>query len=433
MGVGPVQHLGQPVEFGAEKENRPKPDGNAFEHTTLVNFRPAGAAGLPAGSLKPAAAQKAVQDLTWADLTDAGKSAYYMAEDKAKRKPILRALPNPDYADVSVEPDGWVEVISPKFDSVAAAEVFLSKWGWGHVHTSFVRGAPPEVQKQQVAWMNNACLYMMLSALERAGTDVMNKPGRLEAGDNRWYFAIKGLSIPTEDQLAHASNIIGGLNAKATPFSKHMMVNARAGKYGHKDRIGFETRGGQKEEKKRVLDSLLNGLVNGKWGSAVQRWGEGEFRMPRVNLGSTGNQVKSLPAEFKDFAAASLAEHPVPGLQPADAERLFRFVDGAQFFSAGARYEARLNKFDQRGCLPVLGFEKLPFLSEDEKARVIAARSTFLSRLSELEKSAAGKLPPERAAAEVASLIARWAHEVKLADVFGRWLDGGERSHFFTA
>ena len=81
--------------------------------------------------------------------------------------------------------------------------------------------------------------------------------------------------------------------------------------------------------------------------------------------------------------------------------------------------EARIGRFDQRGCVPLLNFEALPWLSDEDRDRVGAARSKFLLGLSKLQKAGGGD-----SGTAIAKLIANWAQEAKLAESLGRWLDG---------
>jgi hypothetical protein len=247
--VGAITHRGSPIQFGGEKEfNLEGLSGNKLEHTEPE-------------ALKPELLAQIAGDKQWAQLTDAEKARYSLEHKKLTGEfPVLRVKPNNDYVATDFEPNGWVEVISKRFDSPAEIRTFLDKFGWGHIHTSFMRGAPPEEQAQQVAWTCNANLYMFLSSLERRG------------GTDLWPFAIKGLSVPTEDHLEYFARILRGEELRTTAFSKHLMLNIRSGtKYGERNRIGGETRGGVQNEKERVLDSLLTGLTDGAWGRSPQK------------------------------------------------------------------------------------------------------------------------------------------------------------------
>src|SRR5262249_13783679 len=155
---------------------------------------------------------------------------------------------------------------------------------------SFMRGDPPEAQRAQVAWMRNANLFMWLDALERRGGGGNDGPC--------WRFAIKGLSIPTEEHLKLALEMIEGRTFTATPFSKHLHIGLRAsGMYGDLNRIGFEARGGMDDEKKRVIDSLLVGLVHGRWGLGDDRFGEGDFRLISEETNER-SQHQTVPQQF---------------------------------------------------------------------------------------------------------------------------------------
>jgi hypothetical protein len=390
--VGAITHRGSPIQFGGEKEfNLEGLSGNKLEHTEPE-------------ALKPELLAQIAGDKQWAQLTDAEKARYSLEHKKLTGEfPVLRVKPNNDYVATDFEPNGWVEVISKRFDSPAEIRTFLDKFGWGHIHTSFMRGAPPEEQAQQVAWTCNANLYMFLSSLERRG------------GTDLWPFAIKGLSVPTEDHLEYFARILRGEELRTTAFSKHLMLNIRSGtKYGERNRIGGETRGGVQNEKERVLDSLLTGLTDGAWGRSPQKWGEGNFKL--VKVGSDASQVASLPRDFQTLLGA----HP-------DAAKLYTFVAQAQLLPNPQ--PARMQKFDQRACMPLLRYEELPWLSDAAKQRVVAARDRFIAGLAEAsQKQYAG---PTDSAQAIAGLIYRWAADARLAEELGGWLDGEKRQFHF--
>jgi hypothetical protein len=422
---GPLKHLGQPVEFGAEKESNMKSidAGDKLQYTSAPNYRP-GLMQYTPEMLNEASRGKAADKIGWADLNDKGKSAYVLKFHAQTGKwPKLAVLPNSEYSKLSIEPNGWIEVISSKFDTIRDARGFLDKFGWGHIHTSWMRGAPPDVQKQQVAWMRNANLYMFLSALEGRGAS--------GNGETFWRFAIKGLSIPTQDHLDLAAKMIGGLNMTATAFSKHLHMGMRAsGKYGSPQRIAFEARGGNADEKKRVVDSLLNGLTQDRWGSAVDRHGEDDFELTHVG-GNIEYQVKALPDDFRKLIAEHLSALPVNGLTAADASRLHNMVASATFY-ADKIPAARLNAFDQRACVPLLNYEAINWLSDGDRKRAIEARGWFIGALDELDKNR-GNLAPHQLGQKVADLIEQWSKKAQLGEVFGKWLDGGERQKFISA
>lgn len=422
---GPLTHQGRPIQFGAEKETNMKSVGATtnFDHTATQNFLVSVIGEITPDLLHADAVQKPKEELDWTDLNDKGKSRYTL-NFKATygRWPIIKVTPNKDYSDLSIEPNGWMEVISSKFESIKDAKVFLQKFGWGHVHTSFMRGATPEVQRAQTAWMRNANLYMFLNALESRGAG--------NGTEDFWRFAIKGLSIPTEENLQLALEMFQNKTMRATPFSKHLHIGLRAsGMYGEPNRIGFEARGGIQDEKERVLDSLLSGLVYGRWGAAPDRWGEDAFKLisEPTNFNAQG---KTVPGQFSTLIEKHLAEHPIADLTPADAARLTRLVSSTQFYE-GEAPAARLKAFDHRIATPLLELEKLSWLTDDERARVISARGGFIEGLARLDAQK-GDRTPQQLAVDVSNLAAEWARSARLAGPFGRWLDGGERQHFFS-
>ncbi len=408
MAVGPLKHLGKPIELGAEKEYKLEAlsYGNKLEHTRPVVFEPKYATG----------------SKTWEELDDRGKAAYILAYKKATGShPVLQVKPNSDYAAADFEPNDWVEIISKKFDSVAQAKVFLDKYGWGHLHTSFMRGAGGKEQRLQISWARNANLFLFLASLER----------RSGGQADIWPFAIKGLSVPTEDHLAYYARILAGENLKTTAFSKHTMINLRGGqKYGETGRIGFEARGGSAEEKERVVDSLLVGLTTERWGRVPELWGATEFKL--VTVGNDTRQVASLPAEFETRLRQELALYGAgkKGPKPSDAGRLAALVRGARFFDSPM--PARLNGFDQRACVPLLNFELLPWVGKGEKGRIMSARREFMAGLAELDdRLKKNPLPPKAVGEAIAGLILRWAKQAQLAEPFGAWLDGDKRVRHF--
>ena len=92
-----------------------------------------------------------------------------------------------------------------------------------------------------------------------------------------------------------------------------------------------------------------------------------------------------------------------------------------------------MNEFDQRGVTPLLNFEKLGWLSEPAKARLVEARFNFIKGLAakEQELTARGARPSEAAQA-VSGLISTCAKEACLGEEFGTWLDGPERQSFLS-
>src|SRR5262249_54251996 len=152
------------------------------------------------------------------------------------------------------------------------------------------------------------------------------------------------------------------------PFSKHLHVVFRAsGSYGNRNRIAVETRGGVDGEKKLVLGSLLRGLVEGRWGAGGYRYGDGEFRLlSRPRLGA----AQYTTAPIASLVRAHLEAHPSRNVAPEDAERLEKLVASATFYE-GDPPPARLRTFDQRVASPLLNYEALPFLTSDDRQRVI--------------------------------------------------------------
>ncbi|CAN0564700.1 unnamed protein product, partial [Laminaria digitata] len=52
--------------------------------------------------------------------------------------PVIRTTPNPDYSKIAWEKNGWIEVVSEPFN-LDGIQNFLNEYGWGHIHTSFMR------------------------------------------------------------------------------------------------------------------------------------------------------------------------------------------------------------------------------------------------------------------------------------------------------
>lgn len=422
---------GSPIQTGAEKEYSPKKlAGQDRLDQTRAQSYDASLLGAEVGAelLKDGVQAKPAAQVRWEDLNDKGKVEWATAYRQRHRKwPKIYAQPGAEYSKISFEPNAWVEVISNAFDDVDDLAKFLNEYGWGHVHTSFMRGGGPEVVKNQVTWMRNANLWCFISSLADRGPS--------GNGEDHWRFSIKGLSIPTEQHLDLASEILDHKTMTATAFSKHLIVNARgSGSYGDRNRVGFETRGGTSKEKKKMLDSLLDGLVNGVWGTPA----EGEDGLKLMNLAPNelrkdrkGRllQVKSVPREFATLISRHLEAHPIEGLDANTGQRLLRFVSDATFYPGGAKKAARLTGFDQRIGIPLLNYEDLPWLSDQEKERAVAARGDFIEKLAALEQQAPD---PVARALQVSQLAADWAKKSGLGPAFGRWIDGQDGRQGFV-
>jgi hypothetical protein len=416
-----IKHLGRPVQFGGEKEFNLKSlkGGNEYlQHTQAPAGWNPGLLGQVTGDMvKPGV--KLDGQIQWADLNDKGKAQYALAfKARNNNFPVIKTTPNPDYSEIAWEKNGWIEVVSKPFD-LEGIQKFLNNYGWGHIHTSFMRGAPKAEQKQMLSWVQNANLYSFLNSLENRSFEVN--------GDAGWRFCIVGLSIPTVQHLERYERIFGGENLQATAFAKHTIINVRGNgkQYGDPNRIGMETRGGSQDEKVRMLNSLLGGLQGNGWGAHPMAPGDSAFRLPDVR--ETGikspkygqYQVKKLPQDFKNLIVEHLRAHPQAGITEADAQRMFDFVNRGQFFPT--EVAARLQSFDQRACVPLLKYEALPWLSDADKARAVEARSWFIGQLNELSKQ---NLNPRDTAIQSAQLMTDWGKHAKLADAFGKWLDG---------
>lgn len=420
-----IKYRGQPVQFGGEKEfnlKSLKGDKGHLEHTQQpVGWQPDLLGQVSADMVKPGVA--AGPNVRWADLNDKGKAQYALAHKARTGKfPVIKTTPNPDYKKIDFEPNGWIEVVSPPFD-IGGIQNFVDNYGWGHIHTSFMRGAPPAEQKQMLNWVANANLYSFLNSLEHRNFSVN--------GDDGWRFTVTGLSIPTEQHMERWGQILAGQNLKANPFGKHTIINVRGNgkQYGHRDRIGTEMRGGSKDEKVRIMNSQLSALSGNGWGAQPAAYDADGFRLasvPETPKGRTAKygykQVKRLPRDFQTLMSDHIRAHPDCGVTEADAQRIFAFVDAARFHQG--KKASRIDRFDQRACTPLLSYEGLPFLSDAERGRAVEARTWFLQQMSELSKQ--GNLSPRDKAIKSAELMTNWAKQAKLADAFGRWLDGPE-------
>lgn len=414
-----IKHQGRPVQFGGEKEfnlKSMKGDGKEYlQHTRQpLNWQPNLLNNVTADMVKPGV--KIGGAVQWADLNDKGKAQYAIAYKAQHNKfPVIKTNPNPDYSKITWEKNGWIEVVSEPFDT-AGIQNFLNDYGWGHVHTSFMRGADAPEQKQMLDWAGNANLYSFLNSLENRNFKVN--------GDEGWRFCIVGLSIPTVQHMQNYASILGGKNEKATAFTKHTILNIRGnGKlYGDRNRIGMEMRGGSKEEKSRILNSQIHGLNGGGWG---ERPGNGDFRLPNVAEASKRGagdyyQVKHLPADFKNLMLEHVNKHGGK-VSAADVNKITNMVAGARFFPG--KTAARLQEFDQRACVPLLAYEALPWLEDADKDRAVAARGSFMEKMSALANQ---NLSPKDAAIKSAQAMTDWSKEAKLGPAFGKWLDGND-------
>lgn len=415
-----ITHQGQPVQFGGEKEFNLKSmggDSSYLQHTRQPDrWQPNLLGNVSADMVKPGV--KVDGPVQWTDLNDKGKAQYAIAYKAQNGKfPVIRTNPNPDYSKIAWEKNGWIEVVSEPFD-LQGIQNFLNDYGWGHVHTSFMRGAQPAEQKQMMTWVGNANMYSFLNALENRNFKVN--------GDEGWRFCIKGLSIPTAEHLGRWSEILAGKNRAATAYSKHTLLNVRGNgkQYGHRDRIGMEMRGGSKDEKRRILNSQLHGLQGNGWGAMPDNGGFSMPSVPPAELTKSRKggfiQVKKLPRQFKALMQAHLRDNPIDGMSAADTDRIFAFVDSARFFDHDK--SARLEQFDHRACVPLLAYEKLPWLDDAAKGRAVKARTWFMQQMNELSKN--NGMSARDKAVKSAQIMTDWAKQAKLADAFGKWIDG---------
>lgn len=413
---------GSPIQTGAEKEYNPQKLGNEdrLDQTRPNNFDARLLGDVRPDLLKDGVQAKPANQVQWDDLNDKGKVEWATAYRQRQGKwPKIYAQPGADYSKIAFEPNGWVEVISNAFDDVDELAKFVDNYGWGHVHTSFMRGGGAEVVQNQVDWMRNANLWCFISSLADRGPS--------GNGEEHWRFSIKGLSIPTEQHLELASEILSHKTMNATAFSKHLIINARgSGSYGDRNRVGFETRGGTSKEKKQILDSLLDGLVNGVWGTPA----EGADGLKLMSLAPNEQktdrkrrllQVDTVPREFATRITQHLEAHPIEGLDANAGQRLHRFVSDATFYAGGAKKAARLSGFDQRVGVPLLNYEDLPWLTDQDKAQAVTARGDFIKKLADLEQQGAD---PVARALQISRLVADWAKQSGLGPAFGRWIDG---------
>ncbi|MCK6552298.1 hypothetical protein L6R52_41090 [Myxococcota bacterium] len=410
----PVQlsHRGHLVQVGAEKELSMKslpPNMDRFDETNPARWEPQLAA-FTADQLDPAARAKKADQLTWQDLNDAGKAAWITAYRKqyGGDPEILVSPAAPDIDRIDWEHTGELEAVSDVFSDVGKLKGFLDKFGWGHITTSFMRGMPKEERNQMLSFTALANLYVFTHGLEERGAD-----SRAEKG---WRFTIKPLAVPTEEHL----KVFDGMfdkNRTATAFSKHNQLSIRAGgKYGDPNRIAFEVRGGDVDEKRRLQNAIFASLNESKWGAQPFEWGSNGFRLVKLGLDVTAadpQQVKSLPRDFEALAAQ------VPGVDAAKAKRIFDLVAGAKFADAPA--PARITQFDQRAAIPFLPWKELPFLDDATKARVVAAQQGLANRLDGLAQQG---LAPRAAAEQISDALAAWAKEARISEALGRWLDG---------
>lgn len=420
-----LEHQGRPIEWGAEKEirfDRFKAGGQWLARTQVDHFDPRVLPGRRAPE--------------WGKLDDAGK-AKYLAALRARNPeadkngdwyalyPRVDVAPGADFERVGFEAGPFLELISPKLSGLGQLGAFTEKYGWGHVHTSFLRGAPPEQQAEMLGWFWVANLYLFLAPLEARGVGTKEDP--------LWRFNLVGLSVPTVEHLSEAQAILGGEDHQATAFNKHLGLAVRGDGvlYGEKDRIGFETRGGVSAEKRRVLESMLHGLVREAWGRkpltvdaqalGLVELGPGVMRYEMNGVQEIW-QPERVPPDVSRLLQVNLQE---AGLDPNAAPGLFTMLDEA---TLPKKIGSQLGHFDQRVAVPLLHFELLPGLSKVRRAEITHARAEFLEDLMALAKAHPS---PRRAGPLIATLIERWAKGVSLAETLGEWLDApGRRKPF---
>lgn len=408
-----ITHRGHPVQVGAEKELSMKSlpaNLDRFDETKPTQWEPSLVPRFSADQLDPTARAKRTEELTWQDLNDAGKAAWIVAyrQRYGGDPEILVNAGQPEYDRIDWEHTGELEVVSDVFNDVQPLRNFLEKFGWGHITTSFMRGVPAEERNQMLSFVALGNLYIFTHGLEERGAD--------SRGEKGWRFTIKPLGIPTEEHLQVFDGIFDK-NRPATAFSKHNQLNIRGnGKYGDPNRIAFELRAGDVDEKRRVQNALMNSLAGSKWGAQPFEWGKGGFRLVKLDVDvrhRDPQQVKTLPRDFATLAAQ------LPGVDRQTAERVYQFVAGAQFADQAAA--ARITQFDQRAATPLLAWDKLPFFSDGDRARIVQAQQAFVATLDRLSKQ---NLTPRQAAEQVSDAITAWAQAARVSEPIGRWLDG---------
>lgn len=418
------EHQGRPIEWGAEKEirfDRFKAGGQWLAPTVVDQFEPE-LARRGRGKVVPA----------WEALDDRGKAQYLgrlrnrhpdpdRVPDWYQLYPKIEVVGGGDVAKIGFEAGPFLELISPKFNALDELRAFTGKYGWGHVHTSFTRGLEPEQQQQLLGWFVVANLYLFLEPLEKRGLGTKEDPC--------WRFNLVGLSVPTAEHLEQAAAILAGENHQATAFNKHLGLAMRGDGllYGDPGRIGLETRGGVEAEKRRVLESMLHGLVQGQWGK--KPWPVDVEGLGLVRLGPDAQryllngalelwQPERVPPQVEQRLQDNLRE---AGLDPTLAPHLYQLLERAELQQKSG---SQLGHFDQRVAVPLLHLENLPGLSKAAQAEVVKARAQFLRALVALERA---KPNPKRSGPLIAELVRRYSQQVALGEVLGRWLDGEAR------
>ncbi len=412
--VAEINHRGNPVMFGAEKEHKmsalASSGADRLDLTQPTRWEPALVPHYSPDMFDAGAAPKAGEAITWKGLNDNGKQAWitaYRAKYGADPEIIVDAA-DKKLDRIDWEHTGELEVVSDVFTQTKDLSNWLKEHGWGHITTSFMRGMPAEERKEMLSFVALANLYVFSHGLEARGADV--------GGEKGWRFVIKPLGIPTEEHIKIFDGIFDK-NRLATAFSKHNQVNIRgSGKYGDPNRIAFEVRAGDSADKARVQNAIFNSLKENKWGAAPFQWGTGKFRLVKLGLDVANkdpNQVKSLPADFRTLAAE------IKGVDGATADRIYQFVSNARF--ADEAKNARITQFDQRACIPLLAFGELPGFDAATKARLEKAQQNFVRNLDGLAKK---NLDPKAAAGAISDAIVTWAKEAQISDALGRWIDG---------
>lgn len=424
-----LEHQGRPIEWGAEKEirfDRFRAGGQWLAPTVVDHFEPELAQH---GRSKAAPA--------WEALDDRGKARYLerlrhrhpdpdRVADWYQLYPKIEVVAGGDVAKVGFEAGPYLELISPKLAQLDELRAFTGKYGWGHVHTSFSRGMDAQLHPQLVGWFVVANLYLFLDPLEKRGIGTKEDPC--------WRFNLVGLSVPTAEHLEQAASILAGQNHQATAFNKHLGLAMRGDGvlYGDPERIGLETRGGVEAEKRRVLESMLHGLVQGQWGK--QPWPIDADGLGLLRLGPGAqryllNGVEELwqPERVPPQVEQSLQDNlQKAGLDPALAPRLYQLLDRAELQQKSG---SQLGHFDQRVAVPLLQLEQLPGLSKVAQTKVIEARAHFLRSLVNLERA---KPSPKRSGPLIAELVRRYAQQAALGEVLGKWLDGEHHPRYLS-